>query len=119
MSKERLSKLQKWILVEAYGNRNKIYKSQIYSKYFNGERRDSRNHGNEKTWWFPYSKYGPVDDLYRKWGTHSPLVSVGRSLKRLYEKGLIQELIYRNSVIELSVEGIEKALMLISHGTLQ
>lgn len=88
MTKERLSKLQKWILIEVYnGYFHRILKNEIFKRFWGG-----------------YS--------------YKNSVILSRSLKRLYEKDLIDlRKGKRNPYISLTEKGEERALGL-NHGIL-
>ena len=102
MSKERLSKLQKWILTTAHKDgRNSIKKETIYWEFF-GHRQYSRF----------YSYNGEAIEEWRKRGNVRRVV-LCRSLKTLEQRGLIK-FEYSSYWIKLTKEGKKKALMLIS-----
>ena len=89
MSKERLSKLQKWILSECYKN-NELRKREIYKRFFGLQLGyyDSGKHVSS--------------ELY-----NSIAVILSRSLKRMKEKGLIM----------LSYPSWKRSLILTEKGT--
>lgn len=78
MAKERLSKLQKYILTEALELSEKgelLERKSIYRDFFN-----LTSH---------YSAFTPYENPEHSRKAKSAYVSVGRSLKRLQEKGLV------------------------------
>jgi len=93
MAKERLSKLQKWILIEAY--KRNISKFNIYENYW----KDGIYYGKA---------YGYLIDGKAK-------VSLCRSLKRLNEKNLIFRINSKLGNIRLTDEGKKQANILV-HG---
>jgi len=103
MSKQRFSKLQKWILIEAYNLEKDFYKREIYTKFFNIKL------GHYEHWKYVSSQLN-----------NSIAVIVSRSIRRLKEKGLIdwprhyKGICHLDDSIRLTEKGIEIALMLIS-----
>jgi len=116
MAKRRLSKLQKWILTEAYRAGRRyikffgtfegygLYKNEIYTKFFNVK--------------LDHYKYGKYISSQL---SNSIAVITSRSLKNLKEKGFIRlesraiKLRKKDAII-LTEKGIKVALMLIPTG---
>lgn len=131
MAKERLSKLQKWILIQAYNENDRHYAvSQIYWNFFGidkGKFMKQMKMENEELWKdqpFNNDIYSErknlVESVNEKMAylrrQKAPIVS--KSLKRLREKGLITQPSYKSyhskSVwhkwrVELTAKGISKA----------
>jgi len=119
MAKERLSKLQKWILIEAYKNKREwegtfgkrdIYelsKYTIYEDYFNI---DTKNKGYGGI-------FGGFDFVDKGPRTQKIKVILSRSLWNLKKKGYIELDLFRKKFmtnIELTENGIKKASELLN-----
>jgi len=112
MAKERLSQLQKFILIKALENeRNCLPGTRYIAENFWGK---EKVHAECIKWhsWHLLNHPRCIGDQFS--------VSISRAKRRLVEKGLLHEAswIWRRFVLELTEEGREKAksLMLISGG---
>lgn len=108
MAKERLSKLQKWILIEAFKNKS-ITRKQIYRDYFGIIRpfRSAR--------WRRYLKGEEKEMVFNMWSKgHGVEPILCHSLRRLREKDLITEnkKLTFQGLIFLTNKGEEVALKL-------
>jgi hypothetical protein len=95
MAKKRLSRLQKWILIEGYKNNHVPKTHDIYEKFWGKDRVWNRMH--------PYGD-SRISNQY--------VVAVSRSLKNLEKKGLVQHTWPLKS-FELTREGKEKTRILL------
>lgn len=101
MSKQRLSKLQKWILTKCFESQSSLDRGEIYQEYFGLSHKDRSYPCHKKD-----ENGCPL--IYRR---DAAYVSVSRSLKNLKEKGLIIDNF--QFCADLTDKGKEKALILI------
>jgi len=107
MAKERLSRIQKWILKTAYERASKsIRKQEIYKDYF-----------GHSCYWEKFYEFDKKEGWYKKRVSHRVILC--RSLKTLEQRKLIKIDRWRGKSADVSLtdEGEKKALMLTSsHG---